>query len=76
MNEREAEIKKSATSHMESAFTQGREAGINDGEIDEAMRSLKLRFTDRELDALCIIMWFSERMKSIRNRLNKLEQVK
>jgi len=50
------------------------EAGKAEGENLEAVASLKRRFTEREINALILIVWFSEPMQSIRNRIGELER--
>jgi len=50
------------------------ECGKDDGQIQEARESLKLKFTERELRQLVLNVWFSDVMDSIRYRIGELEK--
>ena len=43
------------------------------GELNEAQQSLLRRFTPNELRAIINIVWLSDVMQSVRDRLDKLE---
>ena len=63
------QMKKSGNKEFDIGF----QAGRNEGTMEEAINSLRKKLTDRELDALTIIVWHSDVMQSIRNRLSDLE---
>ena len=58
----------------EEAAQGGYKTGNMDGSMEEAKKSLTRRFTDREIDAIVSIVWFSPALQSIRNRVGKLEK--
>gem|GEM_PF-4422796 len=71
----------SPTEDLENWLQKGLVAGRNEGELKEAKESLKLRFTEREIQALLHWFWHSEMMQSIRDeharvrkRLNEIER--
>ena len=45
------------------------------GELNEARKSLELKFTENELIELINMFWFSDGMQSIRQRLDKMENL-
>lgn len=57
-------------------FKKIRALGNIEGSLEEAERSLQLKFTEREIDALISFVWHSPQLQSIRERLGKMEAKK
>ena len=70
------EMKNKKTNEMVKWMENGKHVGHCEGSLDEAKENLKRRFTDRELDVVINLVWFSPMMQSIRNRLTVLEEQK
>lgn len=45
-----------------------------EGSLDHAGKTLMIKFTPEEIDALFLIFWNSEAMNTIRARIQKLEK--
>ncbi len=64
---------KTDVNEMVKWIENGKHVGHCEGSLDEAKESLKRRFTDRELDVIINLVWFSPMLQSIRDRLTVLE---